>query len=73
MQGKRDIPDRQMLHRIQELTAEAHDLSTRERLGAAEHQRLESIHAELDQYRELLRERRRRPTCGRSPRGTDES
>ena len=60
-----------MLRRIQELTAEAHELSTRERLNAAEHQRLESIHAELDRYRDLLRARRSQP--GPLPRGADES
>ena len=57
-----------LLTRIQELVAEEHRLLDKGMLDAAEDQRLHAIQVELDQYWDLLRQRRALRETGRDPR-----
>ena len=57
-----------LLTRIQELITEEHRLLDKGTLDAVEDQRLHAIQVELDQYWDLLRQRRALRETGRDPR-----
>jgi len=77
MLGRRIVQERAMeepvkesvlMTHIQELVAEEHRLLDKGTLDAAEDQRLHKIQVELDQYWDLLRQRRALRETGRDPR-----
>ncbi len=62
--------DDQILHRIDALVKEEHDLMKRSEHGQLEsdqHERLQSLQVQLDQCWDLLRQRRARREFGENP------
>ena len=61
---ERQTDDRSVLAHIQELVAEEHHLFERGSLDPAESKKLAAVQVELDQYWDLLRQRRARRETG---------
>jgi Protein of unknown function (DUF2630) len=64
------MEDAQIHDRIEQLVAEEHELYERgagEGLSSDEHRRLEALKVRLDQYWDLLRQRRALREAGRDP------
>lgn len=62
--------DREIFDHIDQLVKEEHDLLERGETGSlsqSEHERLASINVRLDQYWDLLRQRRARRDAGEDP------
>lgn len=62
--------DNEILHRIEELVNEEHDLlkrSEHSQLEADQHERMQSLQVNLDQCWDLLRQRRARREFGENP------
>ena len=59
--------DQRILDHIQRLVAEEHQLYAQGSLAESDRERLKKLHIELDQYWDLLRQRRALRETGRNP------
>jgi hypothetical protein len=63
----KDSSDQRVRNHIEQLVKEEHELYEQATLSHAERERLESVQLELDQYWDLLRQRRALREFGRVP------
>jgi hypothetical protein len=62
-----DSSDQRVRKHIEQLVKEEHELFDMDKLSRADRERLEAVQVELDQYWDLLRQRRALREFGRDP------